>query len=181
VKYRLRAPSAKPLVCSSVKPLVCSSVKPLVCPLTDHMHPGCTICSDQSSPCCKRRAGFTHSLAHSLTLTHTLSLILSHSLTHSRTHALTHSRTHALTHSLTRSRTRSLTHSLTHSFSLSIWRAQANLDKMTERVNRKNLATSSSSSSSLLSSLELSDTQSLCALTASPPRNRCTFLCSSCS
>jgi len=31
------------------------------------------------------------------------------------------------------------------------------------------------SSSLLLSSLELSDTQSLCALNTSPPRNRCTF------
>jgi len=39
----------------------------------------------------------------------------------------------------------------------------------------------SSSSSSLHSSLELSDTQSLCALGTSPPRNRCIFMYSSCS
>jgi len=39
-----------------------------------------------------------------------------------------------------------------------------------------NEASSFSSSSLFLSSLEMSDTQSLCALNTSPPRNRCTFL-----
>ena len=41
--------------------------------------------------------------------------------------------------------------------------------------------TGDSSSSLLLSSLELSDTQSRWALNTSPPRNRCTFTWSSCS
>jgi len=41
---------------------------------------------------------------------------------------------------------------------------------------RVTLGCGGETSSFLLSSLELNDTKSLCALNTSPPRNRCTFL-----
>ena len=50
-----------------------------------------------------------------------------------------------------------------------------------ERLCTRRSANPSPSSSLLFPNLELSDTQSLWALTTSPPLNRCTFLWSSCS